>query len=121
MGVGGQRHSPAALPPGKDPVLIVQEAGLAAGPVWTGQENLAPPPGFDPRTVQPVASRNADWVTRPIHQLLLSLKTFNRKSLFLWCNPILISKSTSTKCKPYYVIFYTPLFLNVLQLLMKHD
>ena len=33
MGVGGQRHSPAALPPGKDPVLIVQEAGLAAGPV----------------------------------------------------------------------------------------
>ena len=42
MGVGGQHHSPAALPPGKDPVPIVQEAGWAPGPVWTGVENLAP-------------------------------------------------------------------------------
>ena len=61
MGEGGQRHAPAALPPGKDPVPIVQEAGWAPGPVWTGVENLAsPPPGFDPRTVQPVASRYTD-------------------------------------------------------------
>jgi hypothetical protein len=42
--------------PGKDPVTIVQEAGWAPGPVWTGAENLATP-GFDPRTVQPVVSR----------------------------------------------------------------
>ena len=27
--------------PGKDPVSVVQEAGWAAGPVWTGAENLA--------------------------------------------------------------------------------
>jgi len=27
--------------PGKDPVPIVQEAGWAPGPVWTGAENLA--------------------------------------------------------------------------------
>jgi hypothetical protein len=27
--------------PGKNPVPIVQEAGLAPGPVWTGAENLA--------------------------------------------------------------------------------
>ena len=39
--------------PGKDPVPIVQEAGWAPGSVWTA-ENFAPP-GFDPRTVQPVA------------------------------------------------------------------
>jgi hypothetical protein len=39
--VRGQRHAPAALYPGKDPVLIVQEAGWAPGPVWTGAENLA--------------------------------------------------------------------------------
>ena len=39
-GVRGQRHVPAALYPGKDPVLIVQEFG--SGPVWTGAENLAP-------------------------------------------------------------------------------
>jgi hypothetical protein len=28
--------------PGKDPVLIVQEAGWALGPVWTGAENFTP-------------------------------------------------------------------------------
>ena len=28
--------------PGKDPVPILQEAGWAPGPVWTGAENLAP-------------------------------------------------------------------------------
>jgi len=36
-------------------------AWVAPQPVWTGAENLAPPPpGFDPRAVQPVAIRNTD-------------------------------------------------------------
>ena len=39
--MGGQHHAPAALPPGKDPVPIVQGAGWAPEPVWTGTENLA--------------------------------------------------------------------------------
>jgi len=34
-------HAPAALPTRKGPVPIVQEAGWAPGPVWTGVENLA--------------------------------------------------------------------------------
>jgi hypothetical protein len=38
-GVGGQRHAPAAFTSGKDPLPIVQEAGWAPGPVWTGAEN----------------------------------------------------------------------------------
>ena len=42
MGVGGQRHGPAAFTPAKDPVPIVQEAAWVPGPVWTGAENLAP-------------------------------------------------------------------------------
>ena len=47
--------------PGKDPVPIVQEAEWAPRPVWTGAENLALPQlGFDPRTVQAVASRHTD-------------------------------------------------------------
>ena len=41
-GVGGQCHCPATLPPGRDPVPVVQEAEWAPGPVWTGAENLAP-------------------------------------------------------------------------------
>jgi len=35
-GVSGQQHAPAALTPGKDPVPVLQEAGWAPGPVWTG-------------------------------------------------------------------------------------
>jgi len=38
----------------------------ASGPVWTGAENLTPP-GFDPRTVQPVSSRYTDYATRPTY------------------------------------------------------
>ena len=41
MEVGGQRHAPGRFTPLKDPVPIVQEAGWAPGPVWTGAENLA--------------------------------------------------------------------------------
>ena len=58
MGAGGQRHAPAAVPPGKSPVSIVQEAEWASGPVWTGRKDLAPP-GFDPgpSSLQRVAVR----------------------------------------------------------------
>jgi len=51
--------------PWKDPVPIVQEAGWAPQPVWTGAGNLALPLGFDPRIVQSVASRYTDYATRP--------------------------------------------------------
>ena len=47
--------TPPGFTPGKDTVPIVEEAGWAPGPVWTGAENQPPPPGFDLRTVQPVA------------------------------------------------------------------
>jgi hypothetical protein len=33
---------PGRFTPEKDPVHIVQEAGWAPGPVWTGAKNLAP-------------------------------------------------------------------------------
>ena len=55
------------LYPGKDPVPIVQEAGWAPEPVRIGAENLAPP-GFDPRTFRPVASRGAKYAE---YQMLL--------------------------------------------------
>ena len=44
--------------PGKGLVAVVQEAGWALGTVWTGAENLASPPAFDPRTVQAIASEH---------------------------------------------------------------
>jgi hypothetical protein len=59
MWVGGQRHDPAALPPRKTRYPFVSKAGWVPGSVWTGAENLAPP-RFDPRIVQPLASRYTD-------------------------------------------------------------
>jgi hypothetical protein len=61
----GQHNAPAAFTPGKDPLPIVQEAGWAPEPIWIGAENLAPP-GFLPRTFQPVASRYTDYAI-PAH------------------------------------------------------
>jgi len=64
------------ITPGKDPVPIVQEAGWASGPVWTGAENLAPP-GFDPRPVQPVGSLYTDYATRPTYNIIIPNKNIN--------------------------------------------
>jgi len=41
-GEGSASRPGRTLPPGKDPVPIVQEAGWSSGPLWTGEENLAP-------------------------------------------------------------------------------
>jgi hypothetical protein len=42
MGLGGESHAPAALPPVRRPGSIVKEAGWTPGPVWTDTENFAP-------------------------------------------------------------------------------
>jgi len=48
--------------PGKDPVPILQEAGWASGPVWTGGKSR--PHRIRSRTAQPVISHYTDWATR---------------------------------------------------------
>jgi hypothetical protein len=60
MGVGGLCHATAALPPGRAPVPIMEEACWAPGPAWTGVEKrkYLASTGFEPRTVQPAASRS---------------------------------------------------------------
>jgi hypothetical protein len=60
MEVGCQRHAPAALPPGKTRYPLCR--GLD-GPQGRSErvQKISPPPGFDPWTVQPVASRYTDW------------------------------------------------------------
>ena len=40
-GGGCSTSRPGRFTPGKDPVPIVQEGGLAPGPVWKGAENVA--------------------------------------------------------------------------------
>jgi len=42
VGEGSASRPSRSLPPRKDPVPIVKEAGWVPGPVWTGAENLDP-------------------------------------------------------------------------------
>jgi hypothetical protein len=54
-GVDGQRHTPAVLPLEKTRYPLYRRLDGAqgrSGQVW----KISPPPGFDPRTVQPEAS-----------------------------------------------------------------
>jgi len=59
MGVGGQRHAPAALPPGKTWYPLYRRLSGSQGRSGRVQK-ISPPPGLDPRTVQAVASRYTD-------------------------------------------------------------
>jgi hypothetical protein len=59
MGVGGQRHTLAALMQGKNRCPLYRRLGGPKG--WSGQvRKISPPMGFDPRTVQPVVSHYTD-------------------------------------------------------------
>jgi len=71
-GVRGQRHDPSALSPRERP-------GTHCAGDWVGpRANLdrcgkyRPLPGFDPRTVQPVASRYTDYATRSVREYIVS-------------------------------------------------
>jgi hypothetical protein len=63
---------------GKYPVPIVQEAGWPQG--RSGRvRKISPPPRFDPRTVQPVASRYADLTTGPTKHEYHALNSIRTK------------------------------------------
>jgi len=68
MGVGGQRHVSAALPSGKTRYPLCRRLGAPQS--WFGQvRKISPPLEFDPRTVQPVASR---CTTKALQQMDLT-------------------------------------------------
>ena len=64
-GEGSASRPGRSLPHGKNPVPIVEEAGWAPRAGLGQVRKISPPTGFDPRTVQPVASRYTDDATRP--------------------------------------------------------
>jgi hypothetical protein len=65
MGVGGQRHLPAALPPEMTQYPSYRRISGPQG--RSGRvRKIASPLTFDPRTVQPVASRYTDYAI-PAH------------------------------------------------------
>jgi len=55
------------LPPGKNRYPFFMRLG---GPQGRSEQvrKTSPPPGFDPRTVHPVASRYTDYATRSTHE-----------------------------------------------------
>ena len=60
MGVGGQRHAPAALLPGKTRYPLYRKLGGPQGPQGRVRK-ISPLPVFGPRSEQQVASRYTDW------------------------------------------------------------
>jgi hypothetical protein len=69
MEVSGQLHVPAALPPAKEPsVLIRQEAEWAPEPVWTLRRRKKILSTLTP-FIQSVASHYTDWATHALYGL----------------------------------------------------
>jgi hypothetical protein len=66
------------LPPGKDPVPIVLEAGWAPEPVWTGAENLAPTGIRFPD--RPARSQSLYRLSYPAHHSKYNPKKIGRSS-----------------------------------------
>ena len=85
-GVRDQRHAPAALYPRERPGT--HSTGGRVGP-RDGYGKSRPPPGFDPRTFDPVANRYTDYATRPTTQ-------YNAQYLFYgkYNDPINVTSST---------------------------
>ena len=76
MGVGGQCHALAALPPKKNGYPLYRRLGGSQG--QSGQvQKISPPLGFCPWTVQPVASHYTDYAIQPI----ATMKAVNINSL----------------------------------------
>jgi len=79
------------LPPGKDPVPILQEVGWAPEPVWTGRKSR--PHRDSIPDFQPIVSRCTDWAIR---QKVQVLRTIFIRIIPLFCQRNACSISTFT-------------------------
>jgi hypothetical protein len=83
MGVGGQPHAPAALPPGKTRYPLYRRLGGPQG--RSGQvRKISSLPGFDPRSVQPVASHCTNWAINVLWVVLFIFIWPYGKSFFIY-------------------------------------
>ena len=89
------------LPPGKTRYPLYRRLGRHQD--RSGQvRKIWPPPGFDPRTAQAVASRYNDWATRPtgyLYKVRLIIKNLRGNDIFLtvwessmWLRPDICSQ-----------------------------
>ena len=73
MRVGDLPHAPAASTSGKDPVPILQEAGWAPGPVWTGMKSR---PHRDSIPDRLSLSQSLYRLSCPAHKLIIYRSIF---------------------------------------------
>ena len=66
---GGEPQAPATSTPGNDPVPILQEAGWAPGPVWTGRKSR---PYGDSIPDHPAPSQSLYRLNYPAHSTSVS-------------------------------------------------
>jgi len=62
MGVGGEPHALAAVPPGKTQYSLYRRLGGPqdrSGQMW----KISPPPGFNPQIIQPITSGYTNCAT----------------------------------------------------------
>ena len=118
MGVGGQGHGYAVLPPGKTRYPLYRRLGGPQG--RSGRvRKIPPPPGFDPRTVQPVLipttlSRSQNRITAPKYLIylgwlavlsftlnLFSVNYYGQKTLWVFIFLVRVSRHIAPSGDPY--------------------
>jgi hypothetical protein len=84
MGVGGQRHAPAALPPEKTRYPLYR---ILSGPQRRSghARKISPLSGFDPRIVQPVAIRYTDCA-KPAHKEIFNVRNLVKHIFLFICD-----------------------------------
>ena len=113
--MGGQRHTLASLTPGMTWYPLYRRLGGSHG--RSGQvRKISPPPGFDPQTVQAVASRYTTWAI-PAH--IVEYWTGRKSFVFtkVYINP-LSNISLAFPCQYYSVnaphsLIHLPLTLHI--------
>ena len=96
----GQRHAPAALYPRErhGTHCTGSWVGPRAGLDRSGKSRL--PPEFDPRTVQPVASRYTDYATRPTSTAAVSsLDLCEHGLMMVFCEAKHVAELTPLQCR----------------------
>ena len=97
MGLSGQCHAQAALPPEKRPCTHGTEGWACPRAVWTVR-NMSPPPRFEPRTVQPVASRYTDCAI-PVHKRSVQYCATVNITYYCWPSSVTTDGLQTTVCQ----------------------
>ena len=99
--MGGQRHAPVNLPPGKTRYPLHRRLGGPqgrSGRLW----KISPPPGFDPRAFQPITSRYTYYAVPDCETLVYYLLTYLLTS---WCR-VILEKLTGLQLVKKFPAFY---------------